>query len=103
MKNYLQRWKCFKKTCKSYTKLNDKNEILELPTEHNHENDSVEILNRQKLSNNLKQKAIDDLYDKPSKLIHRELSNDVTTLTSYDLTFLTFFLYFKTFKSVPYL
>jgi len=59
---------------------------LECTTEHNHENDSVEKLNRQKLSNNLQRKAIDDLYDKPSKLIHKELSNDVSTLTSYDLT-----------------
>lgn len=86
LKNDIQRWKCFKKTCKSYTKLNEKNEILERPSEHNHKSDSIEILNRQKLSNNLKRKAIDDLYDKPSKLIHRELSNDVSTLTSYDLT-----------------
>ncbi|KAF0757251.1 FLYWCH-type domain-containing protein, partial [Aphis craccivora] len=37
--------------------LNHKNEILERPTEHNHESDSVEILNRQKLSNNLKRKS----------------------------------------------
>ncbi|KAL4127383.1 hypothetical protein QTP88_011555 [Uroleucon formosanum] len=75
-----------KKHVSHIAKLNDKNEILERPTEPNHENDSVEILNRQKLSSNLKRKAIDDLYDKPSKLIHRELSNDVSTLTSYDLT-----------------
>jgi len=31
LKNDVQRWKCFKKTCKSYLKLNDKNEILKRP------------------------------------------------------------------------
>lgn len=37
------------------------------------------------LSNNLKHKAIDDLRDKPSKpskLIQREVSNDVSTSTT---------------------
>lgn len=43
LKNDIQRWKCVKKTCKSYAKLNDKNEMLKRPTDHNHENDSVEI------------------------------------------------------------
>jgi len=33
LKNDIQRWNCFKKTWKSYAKLNDKNEILEFPTE----------------------------------------------------------------------
>jgi len=61
-------------TCKSFAKSNDQNEILERPSEHNYESDSVEILNRQKLSNNLKLKGIDDLYDKLSNLIHKELS-----------------------------
>jgi len=101
LKNDKQRWKCFKKTCKSYTKLNDKNEILEPPTEHNHENDSVKILNRQKLSNNLKRKAINDLYDKPSKLIHRELSNDVSTLTTYDLTLIRKNMYHARASVIP--
>jgi len=38
------------------------------------------------LSNNLKRKAVEELYDKPSKLIHGALSKDIPTLTTYDLT-----------------
>jgi hypothetical protein len=53
---------------------------------HNYIKDSVEIFNRQQLSNNLKQKAVEELYDKPSKLIHGALSKDIPTLTTYDLT-----------------
>ena len=38
------------------------------------------------MSNNLKRKAVEELYDKPSKLIHGALSKDIPTLTTYDLT-----------------
>ncbi|XP_022183154.1 piggyBac transposable element-derived protein 4-like [Myzus persicae] len=51
---------------------------------------SVEVFNRQQLSNNLKRKAVEELYDKPSKLIHGALSNDIPTLTTYDLTLIQF-------------
>jgi len=54
----------------SYVQLNDKNEIFERSSEHNHTKVSVELLNRSKQINNLKHKAIDDPYDEPSKPIH---------------------------------
>lgn len=56
--------------CMSYVQLNDKNEIFERSSEHNHTKVSVELLNRSKQINNLKHKAIDDPYDEPSKPIH---------------------------------
>ena len=86
LKNDVQRWSCCKKTCKSYIKLNNENEIIERANDHNHIKDSVEVFNRQQLSNNLKRKAVEELYDKPSKLIHGALSKDIPTLTTYDLT-----------------
>ncbi|KAF0704478.1 FLYWCH-type domain-containing protein, partial [Aphis craccivora] len=86
LKNDVQRWSCCKKTCKSYIKLNNENEIIERVNDHNHIKDSVEVFNRQQLSNNLKRKAVEELYDKPSKLIHGALSKDIPTLTTYDLT-----------------
>jgi len=86
LKNDIQRWSCCKKTCKSYIKLNNENEIIERANDHNHIKDSVEVFNRQQLSNNLKRKAVEEFYDKPSKLIHGALSKDIPTLITYDLT-----------------
>ncbi|KAF0762908.1 MULE domain-containing protein, partial [Aphis craccivora] len=86
LKNDVQRWSCCKKTCKSYIRLNNENEIIERANDHNHIKDSVEVLNRQQLSNNLKRKAVEEIYAKTSKLIHGALSKDIPTLTTYDLT-----------------
>jgi len=36
LKNDVQRWSCCKKTCKSYIKLNNENEIIERANDHNH-------------------------------------------------------------------
>jgi hypothetical protein len=59
--------------------------IVEAFLEHNHESDSDQTLNRQKLSNSLKRKATEDICEKPSKLLHRELhSKHVDTLTVTD-------------------
>ena len=67
IKNDIQRWCC----CKP---------------DHNHIKDSTQVFNRQQLSNNLKRKAVEELYDKPSKLIHGALSKDIPTVTTYDLS-----------------
>jgi hypothetical protein len=47
IKNDVQLWSCCKKTCKSYIKLNNENEIIERANDHNHIKDSVEVFNRQ--------------------------------------------------------
>jgi hypothetical protein len=45
---------------------NDETTIMESNFQHNHEADIT--LNRQIVSNHLKRKAVDDLYDRPTKL-----------------------------------
>lgn len=51
-------------------------------------------LNRQKLNNELKQKAKDNIYETPSKCVHKELArSDINTLliTSFNLIKIKFF------------
>ena len=67
IKNDIQRWSC----CKN---------------DHHHIEYSAQLFNRQQLSNNLKRKAVEARYDKPSKLIRGALSKDIPTVTTYDLT-----------------
>lgn len=87
LKGEINRWACCKKNCKSFLKLNEKNEILEKNLNHNHEKDSAKIQNRQILSNKLKRKAVEDISIRPSKILNRELQkNDVDTLTVQDMT-----------------
>ena len=53
---------------------------------HNHEADSDACLNRQILNNSVKRKAMQDLCERPRKLIHEELlSQDLDTLTYKDI------------------
>ncbi|KAE9522680.1 hypothetical protein AGLY_016902 [Aphis glycines] len=86
LKNNVDRYCCTKKACAAYIHLNN-NEIIKKVLNHgNHEKDSDETLNRQTVSNQVKRKAIDDINEKPSKIIHSHLTQDVETLTTYDLT-----------------
>ena len=49
---------------------------------HNHKADSEACLNRQMLNNYVKRKAMEDLCERPRKLIHKELrSQYLDTLT----------------------
>lgn len=67
-------------------KINSLNNIEESDLEHNHDEDSENILDGQALSNNLKIKAQENL-DRPSKLICQELlvNGDIERLTADDV------------------
>lgn len=39
-----------------------------------HNKDNINILNRQKFKNEFKQKVEDDIYERPSKLLYKELA-----------------------------
>jgi hypothetical protein len=48
---------------------------------HNHNKDSEANLNRQTLNNSVERKAVEDLCERPRKLIHKELqSQDLNSL-----------------------
>ena len=52
---------------------------------HNHGTDSEACLNRQVFNSPVERKAMDDLCERPRKLIHKELrSQDLDTLTYKD-------------------
>lgn len=63
LKSELQRWRCIKTICKSFIKINNVNEIIEREINHNHEKLETSVLNRQKISNVLKRKAIEDVCE----------------------------------------
>lgn len=82
------RWCCCKKSCTASLKTADEENpvtIFDANLNHNHEVEE-NVINRKHLSNTLKRKAKDDICEKPSKLIHRELmKNDISTLTTKDV------------------
>jgi hypothetical protein len=49
--------------------------------EHNYKPLPGSILTKQKLNNSLKRKAVDNMFTRPSKMLHSEL-NDIKNITS---------------------
>jgi len=72
LKNDVQRWPCSVQSCKCFLKLSPLNKIVDSNTNHNHNKNDENVLNRQILSNSLNRKAIEDISCKPSKLIRSE-------------------------------
>lgn len=91
--NGVKRWICaFRKTlCKAFIKTSgDGYVILDSCFNHNHElNIDKTILNRQILSNSIKRKAVEDICERPMKIIHSELKKQncatTDTVTSTDV------------------
>jgi hypothetical protein len=86
--NNIQRWKCTVKTCTAYLKINENDDILlnVNDTDHNHDALSEAVINRQIMSNSLKRKGTQELYETPAKLMHRYLKESVKiTLTITDI------------------
>lgn len=72
LNNDVQRWTCCRNTCKCFFKRH--NDVdTEIYNDHTHNRPSEQDINRQKLSNNLKRKAVEEISELPSKLICREL------------------------------
>lgn len=77
--NGVEKWCCSKKNCKSFIKRHNK-EILKTESkcdvdDHNHEADTEPILKRQKIRNGIKRMATENIYERPSKLIHGALKD----------------------------
>ncbi|KAK7603911.1 hypothetical protein V9T40_004184 [Parthenolecanium corni] len=74
-----QRFKCTKNSCKCYVIFNaDGSTAVDKTQGHEHNFDTPDTLVRQKLSNALKRKAVDNLSEKPAKIIRRALLEDGT-------------------------
>jgi len=68
----------------------------------NHENDKDDEKNRQKLSNKLKCKALDDPCEKSYKILHPELRvGDVNTLTTKDINRIRTNIYYARSSIIP--
>lgn len=86
LSNNIQRWACTKRMCKCYFKLNGNCDIVFSDLNHDHAKDDVNILTRQKVSNKLKRKVLNNPCKKPCKILHRELcKGDISkSLTTAD-------------------
>lgn len=100
----VKRWVCsFGSKCPAFLKTDGKsNVIVQLSDNHNHEPLCEKVLNRNLLSNAIKRKATEDINEKPSKLVHKELRNsDVDTLTTVDVNCLRKNIYHARRKDMP--
>ncbi|XP_050517033.1 uncharacterized protein LOC126891793 [Diabrotica virgifera virgifera] len=89
LKNNDKRWMCCGQTrekCKAFLKTQGDNVVTEIRDEHNHRELNEDALNRQMLSNSLKRKTVEDIGERPMKILQKELRNgDVSTLTTKDV------------------
>lgn len=81
-------WRCIKRkekcSAKLFTVLGPDHIISRTENDHNHEAD-IQKVNRHIVSTNCKRKAVEDIAEKPSKIIRRELEVDLpTTFTIKD-------------------
>jgi len=86
-KNYIPRWACTNKRYNAFLKFNTHGVQIENNLEHkNHEADEKQSLVRQKLSNSVKRKAVDQLCERLSKIIHSEITpDDLNVLDTKDI------------------
>jgi hypothetical protein len=77
--NNIQRWKCIVKTYTAYLKINENYDILlnVSDTDYNHDALSETVINWQIVSNSLKRKGTQELYEWPAKLMHRHLKESI--------------------------
>ena len=83
-----QKWVCCDKLCSAYLKLDARNDVFESRLVHNHNAKDANRLQVEKVCNAAKRRAVEDLCERPSKILHRELQNNpvVTNLSSADVT-----------------
>jgi len=87
--NNVVRWTCSThKTCKCFLKIDENGTCLsDCLLIHNHKKDNIQKLDRQKISNSIKRKAVDDPSVRPSKLLQTELQKSGSlNLTIQDVT-----------------
>lgn len=100
------RWRCIKKGCqqKVYTKEGDENYIIleNASVEHNHAPDIH--VDRQIFSNSTKRKAVEDICERPLKIVHKELRKENFSnlpLTTKDISCVRRNIYAARRKSTP--
>lgn len=96
------KWRCTEKTCNAKLYVDEvKTTILKEETEHNHL--PPKNVQRQIISNQVKRKAMDDLIEKPLKLINKQIFTEKSTndLKIEDISNIRQNLYRARRKSIP--
>lgn len=79
-------WSCVHHRCRCFVKLDYADRVVESLTDHNHPKPDEKKLARQKICNDLKRIAKEDVVSKPSTLLQAELDGkDVESLSPSDL------------------
>ncbi|KAE9536151.1 hypothetical protein AGLY_007374 [Aphis glycines] len=97
-----RKWRCTEKTCNAKLYVDEvKTTILKEETEHNHL--PPKKIQRQIISNQVKRKAMDDLIEKPLKLINKQIFTEKSTndLKIEDISNIRQNLYRARRKSIP--
>ncbi|CAI6359480.1 unnamed protein product [Macrosiphum euphorbiae] len=97
-----RKWRCTEKTCNAKLYVDEvKTTILKEETEHNHL--PPKNVQRQIISNQVKRKAMDDLIEKPLKLINKQIFTEKSTndLKIEDISIIRQNLYRARRKSIP--
>jgi len=82
--NDVERWVCTQKLCIAFLKRSG-GETVASDLHHNHPRDSLNSLTRQKVANACKRKAIEDIFERPSKIIRRKVTaGDLEVLNEED-------------------
>lgn len=98
------KWRCIKKTCTSYIlTLGDGSArcLSKYNLEHNHEAISSSELQRQEVSGIVKRKAVEDICERPSKILHSVIKNKNEHLKSGDVKCIKKNLYHARRKLLP--
>ncbi|XP_025421089.1 uncharacterized protein LOC112691152 [Sipha flava] len=105
--NNIQRWKCTVKICISSLKINKNYILLNVcDTDHNHDALSEAVINRQIVSNFLKRKSTQELFERPAKQMHRHLKESIdisvkSTLAIIGIRYIKNYLYRAQSEQLP--
>lgn len=86
--SYEESWRCSVKSCGgALFTVEDGSVFSRLGKEHNHEPHAERNLNRQRINNAVKRKAVENIDEVPAKLIRREIAEQkASVLTRHDMT-----------------
>jgi len=87
--NDVERWCCTNKKCLAYLKISSEGNTVEQHLDHSHPADSVQCMVRQRVSNSVKRKAVDEPHERPQKLMRKELDQEaLQVLTTTDVSYI---------------
>ena len=76
----MERWACTTKSCSAYMKIGPDGSVIFQKLEHNHPAVADRILTRQSVSNSVKRKAVENMNERPKKMICAEMTAEASNI-----------------------